>query len=160
MRVAVEFSQASRATYREFREANPSLDISYLQYQNIIYTFNYAYRDHALETGEKVKFPWGIGDFAITKYKPRQIKRHTVTGEDVINLPIDWKKTREQGTLIYHFNHHTEGFKFAWKWFKKSCRFKMSEIWTFKPSRISSRLIRHYINNGFQHNYSEWALTT
>lgn len=160
MRSAREYRQASKATYNRFVEENPSINITYTEYQNIIYAFNYAFRDYLLETGEKAKLPWGIGNFAISKRIPIREKTNPKTGEPVISLPVDWKKTRELGYKVYHLNTHTEGYKFRVKWFISSARFKMCEIWTFKPNRITSRLINHYIRKDppSQHRYQEWHL--
>ena len=109
-----------------------------------------------LETGEKVKLPCGIGDFAINKKK--RVRTTMVDGKEYINLPIDWKKTREKGKYIYNFNYHTEGYYFGWKWFKRSCRFKFSDLWLFKPTRQNSRLINHYlkVDEKYQHIYATW----
>jgi hypothetical protein len=157
MRSKVDYSQTSRKTYDRFRDEHPEIKLSYLEFVNIIYTFNYGFRDYLLETGMKGKLPWGIGDFAVSKRKPRT-KKILEDGYELITLPIDWVKTRAAGKKIYHFNRHTEGFKFRIKWFIKSSRFLNSEIWSFKPSRITSRLITHYINQGHQHRYYEWDL--
>lgn len=157
MRTAVEYSQTSKSTYKQFCTEHPEIDIEYLDFINIIYSFNYAFRDYLLETGMKGKLPWGIGDFAVSKRKPKT-KKLLDNGYEIINLPIDWAKTRKHGKRIYHMNAHTEGFKFRIKWFKKSPRFTYSEIWNFKPSRVTSRLIKHYIIEGHQHRYYEWDL--
>lgn len=155
MRTAVEYSQTSKSTYNQFCEEHPEISISYLEFINIVYSFNYAFRDYLLETGMKGKLPWGIGDFAVSKRRPKRYK-NLPNGDTIVNLPIDWKKTKQHGKKIYHMNAHTEGFKFRIKWFKKSPRFTYSEIWNFKPSRVTSRLIKHYIDKGHQHRYYEW----
>jgi hypothetical protein len=154
-RVSVEYSQTSRSTYKLFCKEHKELKLSYLEFVNIIYTFNYGFRDYLLETGMKGKLPWGIGDFAISKRRPKQ-KKILEDGYELICLPVDWKKTREHGKKIYHLNTHSEGFKFRIKWFHNSVRFIFSEIWNFKPSRVTSRLIKHYITQGHQHRYYEW----
>jgi len=159
MRSKRDYRQASKDTYKRWKKANPEIEITYLQFQNIIYAFNYAFRDYLLETGERAKLPWGIGDFAIQKTRPRKFKTN-VRGEEVIGLPVDWKKSKELGKKVYHLNRHTDGFKFSVKWFIPTARFKYSDIWMFKPNRITSRLINHYIKKdpSNQHKYQEWHL--
>jgi len=78
--------------------------------------------------------------------------------KEFVNLPIDWKKTREKGKRIYNFNFHTEGYFFGWMWFKDSARLKHTELWYFKPSRTTSRMLSHYLktNDRYQHIYCEW----
>ena len=151
------FRTSSREVFKKFQEKHPEETVSYTEWCNILYTFNYAFRDYCLETGHKIKFPYGFGEFCITKYKPKRFKI-TPQGQEVIGLPVDWKRTREVGKKIYHMNFSTEGFKFRWYWDNRQARFAKAEIWSFKPSRVSSRLIKHYIEQDYQHKYLQWKL--
>lgn len=155
MRVAREYRQVSRANYELFCREKPNIKLSFLEWSNIIYSFNYGMRDYALETGEIIKFPWGLGELAISKKKTKKFMTDP-TGTERVNLAVDWAKTRKLGKRVYHLNHHTNGFKFKWKWFPRSARFKQHRLWVFKPSRVSSRLITHYINQKYSHKYREW----
>jgi nucleoid DNA-binding protein len=158
MRKAVEWRSASRDNYKSFCKANPDIKLSYTEWSIIVYTFNEAFRDHILETGDKIKLPYGFGEFSINKKKRRKMKSNGQ--KEFINLPVDWKKTKEKKKIIYNFNYHTEGFFFGWQWFKDPARFKFSDLWYFKPSRLSSRLINHYIKTDekYQHIYREWNI--
>jgi len=99
----------------------------------------------------------GLGSFSVNK-KKRKTKKMNKEGREFINLPIDWVKTKQKGRVIYNFNYHTEGFFFGWIWFKKEARFDFCSLWRFKPSRVSSRMIAHYIkaNPKQQHIYKQW----
>lgn len=154
-RSTCDWRMAGRHLYKQWCEEHPEHPISYTEFQNIIYGFNEGFRDYLFETGLIGKLPWGFGDFAISKRKP-QIKKTLKDGKEVVCLPVDWKKSKQYGRKMYHLNSYTEGFKFRIKWMIKTRRFKHSEVWTFKPSRISSRLLRHYIEKGYQHKYYEW----
>lgn len=156
MRVKVDWRSASKENYNHFCKKHPNIHLSFDEWKLIIYTFNEGFKEYVLETGEKAKMPFGFGEFAINKKKRRKIKG--VDGKEFINLPIDWKKTKEKGKRIYNFNFHTEGYFFGWLWFKKTTRFRHSSLWYFKPSRSTSRLLSHYINadNKYQHLYMEW----
>jgi hypothetical protein len=155
-RLKMQWRSSSRKNYNDFCKKHPSIVLSYDQWINIIYVFNESFRDYILETGERAKLPFGFGEFSIRKKKRQKIAIHD--GIEYINLPIDWKKTREKGKVIYNFNYHTEGYFFGWIWFKHTARFKFTELWYFKPTRISSRLICHYlnINEKYQNLYQEW----
>lgn len=146
---------ASKENYEKFCNAHPKIHLNFLEWSNIIYSFNYGIRDYALETGDVVKFPWGLGELAISKKKTKKFK--TFEGTEYINLHIDWAKTKKAGKRIYHFNHHTDGFNFKWKYFAHTARFKYHKLWVFKPSRISSRLIAHYIREGYSKKYKQWG---
>jgi nucleoid DNA-binding protein len=155
-RTTVEWRSTSKQSYEDFCKLHSSIKLTIDAWKEIIYTFNESFRDYILETGEKAKLPYGFGDIAISKRKRKRTK--IIHGEEFINLPIDWKKTREKGKTIYNFNYHTDGYFFGWVWFKKTSRIKNSTLWYFKPTRASSRLLAHYINvnSTYQQIYKEW----
>jgi hypothetical protein len=155
MRVKVDWRSASVENYKSFCKKNPSIKLTFDDWRNIIYSFNEAFRNYILETGEKAKLPFGFGEFSINKKKRRKKKG---LNDEFINLPIDWKKTKEKGKYIYNFNYHTEGFFFGWLWFKETSRLRNTKLWYFKPSRVTSRMLSHYIKTDekYQHMYHEW----
>jgi len=155
-RVSVEWRSSSKETYNSFCKKHPSIKLSFQEWKTIIYSFNEAYKEYILETGERAKLPFGFGEFGINKKKRKKIKN--IDGKEFINLPIDWQKTKEKGKVIYNFNYHTEGYFFGWMWFKDTARVKHLELWYFKPSRATSRLLAHYlkVEDKYQHIYKEW----
>lgn len=159
-RCSVQYRTGSKETYRRFCEENPKNTLSYNEWCNIVYTFSYNFRDYLLETGAKDKLPHGLGAFAISKKQSKRTVIIPETGEEKIGLPVDWAKTKKAGKYIYHFNFHTDGFRFKLKWFMYSARFFKADIWNFKPSRITSRMITHYLkeDSSYQHKYKEWHL--
>lgn len=155
MRVKVDWRSASRENYNSFCKLHPSMKLTFDEWRNIIYSFNDSFKNYILETGEKAKLPFGFGEFSINKKKRRKRKG---LNDEFLNLPIDWQKTREKGKRIYNFNFHTEGFFFGWMWFKQTARIKNIDLWYFKASRVTSRLLSHYIktDDKYQHMYHEW----
>lgn len=155
MRVKIDWRSASLENYKNFCKKHPTIKLTYDEWRNIIYSFNDAFKNYILETGEKAKLPFGFGEFSINKKKRRKKKG---LNDEFINLPIDWQKTKEKGKVIYNFNYHTEGFFFGWMWFKDTARFKNADLWYFKPSRTTSRILSHYLktNEKYQHIYREW----
>ena len=156
MRTKIDWRSSSRENYNNFCNKNPTIKITFDQWKNIIYLYNEYFKNYILETGEKARLPFGLGEFSINKKKRRKLK--TVDGKEVVNLPVDWKKTKEKGKRIYNFNYHTEGFFFGWMWFKESTRIRNIDLWYFKPSRATSRLLSHYIktDSKYQNIYCEW----
>jgi len=156
MRVKVDYRTASRDVYKLFCKTHKNISLSFDEWRNIIYTFNNAFREHILETGERVKLPAGLGEFSITKKKRRKVIEYK--GQQYINLPIDWKKTKEKRKVIYNFNYHTNGYCFGWIWFRHMARIKFTKLWYFKAARDTSRLINHYltVDENYQHKYCEW----
>jgi nucleoid DNA-binding protein len=156
-RTKIEWRSSSKDSYNNFCKKHPSIKLTYDEWRNILYTYNELFKKHILETGEKGKLPFGFGEFSINKKKRRKLKIN-VEGKEFVNLPIDWQKTKEKGKVIYNFNYHTEGYFFGWMWFKSTARFKHSDLWYFKPSRLTSRLLSHYLktDNKYQHIYNQW----
>lgn len=157
-RVAVQWRSVGRANYKDYCKKNPTMKVDFSTWKEIIYEFNQTFAEYILETGEIAKMPFGFGEFSIIKKKRVKIKTDPKTGREFINLPVDWKKTREKGKIIYQMNYHTEGYFFGWHWFKKTSRLKHTNLWYFKPSRLSSRLIAHYlkVDDKYQHMYKEY----
>lgn len=155
MRVKIDWRSASRENYKSFCKKHPSIKLTFDEWKNIVYAFNEEFKDYILETGEKAKLPFGFGEFSVNKKKRRKKKG---LNDEFVNLPVDWKKTREKGKIIYNFNYHTEGYFFGWMWFKETARLRNTELWYFKPCRNTSRLLSHYINTNekYQHLYREW----
>jgi nucleoid DNA-binding protein len=156
MRVKIEWRSSSRENYNAFCKKYPDIKVSFDEWKNIVYTFNESFKNYILETGERAKLPFGFGEFSINKKKRRKVKG--VDGKEFVNLPIDWQRTKERGKVIYNFNYHTEGYFFGWVWFKETARLKHTDLWYFKPTRTTSRILSHYIktDNKYQHIYREW----
>ncbi len=158
MRVRVDWRSSSKDNYKSFCKKNPTLKVPFEQWKGIIYGFNEYFKTYILETGDKARMPGGLGDFTITKKKRKKMKS-PIDGVEYVNLPVDWKKTKEKGKVIYNFNFHTEGYFFGWKWFKNTSRIRNTKLWYFKPSRVTSRLLSHYLNadKKYQHLYKQWT---
>ena len=157
MRTKIDWRSSSKENYNQFCKKNSAIKLTFDEWRNILYTYNESFKEYILETGEKAKLPYGFGEFSINKKKRRRLKNN-IDGKEFVNLPIDWQKTKEKGKVIYNFNYHTEGYFFGWMWFKPTARFKNSDLWYFKPSRLTSRLLSHYLKTSdkYQHIYNEW----
>ena len=155
MRIKIDWRSSSKENYKLFCKKHPSIKLTFDEWRNILYSFNESFKNYILETGEKARLPFGFGEFSINKKKRRKKKG---LNDEFVNLPIDWQKTKEKGKRIYNFNFHTEGYFFGWIWFKETTRIKNIDLWYFKPSRTTSRLLSHYIkaDDKYQHTYREW----
>ena len=156
MRTKIDWRSSSKENYNNFCRKHPTIKMTFDEWRNIIYQYNEHFKNYILETGEKARLPFGFGEFSINKKKRKKLK--TVDGKEMVNLPVDWKRSKEKGKIIYNFNYHTEGFFFGWMWFKESARLRNINLWYFKPSRTTSRLLSHYIKTDekYQHLYREW----
>jgi nucleoid DNA-binding protein len=157
-RTAIDWRSASKENYKDFCKKNPSIVLSFDDWRRIVYDFNESFKTYLLETGFKGRLPGGFGEFSITKKRRKKIKIDPKTGREFINLPVDWQKTKEKGKIVYNFNYHTEGYFFGWQWFKATARLKYIQFWYFKPTRVTSRLLAHYIKADpkYQDLYQNW----
>lgn len=161
MRIAVDWRSASKDQYSKFCKKNPHIKLTINEWRNILYGFNESFKNYILETGDKARLPSGFGEFSINKkIRKKRTNPRPGDGKTFMNLPIDWKRSKEKGKKIYIMNFHSEGYSFSWMWFKDSARLQMTNMWYFKPSRVTSRLLAHYIktDNKYQHLYKIWKI--
>lgn len=156
-RPTVQYRTASKENYKRFCIEYPEIRLSYKEWKDILYTYSEIYTDEVIETGNKVKFPLGFGNFAISKRKQKRTKEWN--GKTYINLPVDWKKSKELGKKTYIMNYHTDGYRYKWQWFKDSAYFHLSDLYVFQPSREVSRKLARILkdpDNTMRELYLEW----
>lgn len=161
MRQKIDFRSSSKAAYLAFKARYPREELSFTDYKKILLHFNSLLVEHILQTGEKVKLPFGLGELSVAKYKPRREKTFMdKSGQltTIPGLPINWEKTRQHGKIIYHMNSHTDGHKYRWKWFRTKARFAGSSCFSFRPGRVTSRKLAHYLKSDPQsyQKYRQW----
>lgn len=157
MRLKTDYRSVSRNVYNKFCSTYPDIKISFEKWKEIVYAFNYELRDYILNSGEKVRLPWGVGPVAINKKKSKKIKEFN--GKQYVNLPVNWKRTKEVGKTIYYTNSHTDGHRCKWMWFSKEAKFASSEIWNFRAYRKSSRKLKDLLfkpNSQHAQIYKNW----
>ena len=156
-RVKVDWRSYGKKEFKSFCLRFPQVKLTYTEWVNIQSTYGEIFKTHILETGEKAKLPNGMGHLSIVK-KKRKIKKGR--NDEFMNLPIDWKRTKEVGKRIYQMNYHTEGFFFGWQWFGKRARNTQPSLWFFKSTRVTSRILAHYlkIDSKYMNIYQEWNL--
>lgn len=162
MRTKIDYRSGSKSSYSEFCKRNPHVKISFDKYYEVINVCNKMFANEILETGNRLKLPFGFGDLSINKRKTAiKVKYLDDNKEEQerITLPIDWQKSREKGKHIYMLNDHTNGYRFKWLWFKHSAIFqKAKELWVFKPCRDISRRMASNLKKNYEYQeiYREW----
>lgn len=157
MRPKRDWKTGSKASYDEFKEDHKDIEIDFMTFKKVLYRFNDLIMNHLLETGARIRLPYGLGALAITKYKP--VKYREIEGVTYNNLPIDWKASREAGKLIRTLNLHTNGYKFYFAWFFRHARIKCSFIWKFSVSRTYSRKLASLLKDSsgkYKNIYYQW----
>lgn len=157
-RPKMEFRTASRENYDRFMAEHPGSTLTFKQFKDIIYLWNEYFMTSILETGDKIKIPYGFGYLSINKKKT---KRYFERGDEKFCiLPVDWKATKAEGKKVYILNNHTDGYRFKWFWFIADAKFKLANLWRFKPARKFSTLLHTYLTKKKDKNYvdiyNEW----
>lgn len=158
-RPIIPHRSGSKQEYEKFCQLHPKTKITFKQYKDIIYLWNRNFMTYILETGDRIKVPFGFGTMSINKKKSIRYFEKFSTGDRYCILPVDWKRTRLEGKKIYYLNNHTDGYRFKWFWFKTDAKIKFSEIWSFKPTRENSLLLFKYLTKKdkvYQDVYNEW----
>jgi len=133
------FNTASEIDYKLYKKYCKDQNIEpvdYRMYKKVLTTSNQILSEKVLD-GKRIKLPFGLSDVFINKYK-QEVKNQ----DGKVNLPIDWKRTKEFGKKIYHLNKHTDGFIFKWFWAKGDAKFKFKDLWSFKAVRKNTRAIQ------------------
>lgn len=154
-----QWRSSSKANYNEFLVRNSSSKITYDLFVKIIYAWNNALAKHILDTGVRIRIPYGLGLLTVTKYKPKKY-RISKKGEQIVNLPIDWLETKKQGKYVYHMNYETDGFNYYWYWNCYSSHIKTPSIWKLEMARVHSRSLASILKKPNSTNkflYKEWV---
>lgn len=150
-----EIRSASKDSYKAYKVKYPKSKLTFSKWKKLLYDFNDRLIRHALETGERIKLPYGIGPLQVMKRKQTAIYEHQ--GIKRVGLATDWLRSKELGYKVYHLNSHTDGYRYKWYWYPNQARFFKAHIWNFRPCRKVSRLLASYIkqeNSEYKHLYS------
>lgn len=157
MRPVYDSRTGSQQTWKRFKELK-QVNIPFEDYLKILHTFGELLMVHLLETGDRVRLPWGLGYFGVNKKKRKRIVID-VAGKKGFNLPVDWKTSKEVGKIVYHMNFHTDGYTYHWAWFPASSKIKGAHIWKVEPLRVFSRTLAAYLkkpDSPYKNLYKEW----
>lgn len=168
-RPIAEWRSGSKENWNALKKQNKKLKkYSLAEYNKVLYTFNQILIDYVLETGDIVRFPFGLGHLSINKYKKTKFIKQK-DGSEKINLNPDWKKTldlwkeceecKQQKKLVYHLNFHSDGFSYYWLWVLGSNMLQGS-IWKFELNRVHSRKLASLIlqpNTHYKHLYKSYS---
>lgn len=141
-----EIRTASRECFKEFKKLNPTIKITYKQYENCIRGINREYSKYIVETGIPVPLPQLNGTLVI-------LKKPIVRYRDGRAGPINWKATDAANALlkegepkvrIFHLNFHTDGYICEWFWVRNRYT-NHGDLWKFKPCKINQNLLTERI---------------
>lgn len=142
-----------RDSYRFYQKHNEAT-VSIKVYIDIILAF-LKFLVQKIHDGKDIKLPCELGTLGI---RGRKIKPKLDEKGEIVGLAPDWVKTKalwarnpkakEEKRLVYHFNEHSNGFRYKLVWFKKGVKFKHKSVYSFKFSRKNKRMINALVKQG------------
>lgn len=111
--------------------------VDYKTYSRLLKDINLTIRHKIVYESELFVIPYRIGEIYIHKFK----NHYGETNKK--NWKVDYKATKERGSVIYHGDPY--GYKF--KWSKKKAILNGKKWYSFKPCRKASRMIADAVNN-------------
>lgn len=162
-----EYRTGSKESFYKFRKSFPEIKVDLKQFNDVLKSHGRHFTEHILQTGDRLKFSFGLGYLTICGYK--KMKEITKNGKTINNLAVDWSQTlklwseceecKERKQLIRHLNHHTQGYNYYWRWTGVSM-IKLYFIWTFKLNREHSRKLNIYLKSTesqYKENYKSYT---
>ncbi len=118
---------------------NSPYAISKEEYADINKDFVLSMVDYMLYEAGTFKMPYRLGSLRIIKLKSSMGRKK--------RLSVDFNLTKKYGKTIYHFNEHSDGYKYMFKWDKRKAVVKHKSFYRFIPSRGNKRRLAHIIKN-------------
>lgn len=145
-----------------FKNHNYKINYNLHDFQAVIKTLNEYYIQYALDTGNFVLLPNGLGKFGVRKFK-RALR---MKSDGRLNLAVDWGEYKKTGQISYFTNQHTDGNSFRWIWVKDDCKLINPNehrnvnhtMYRFKTVNKAKEALTNYITNGG--NWEKFNYTT
>lgn len=121
--------------------------------------------DKMIHNGYEMIFPKKMGSLRIEKFKPimklnefgnldkRKLVPNFKACKDLWsklypNVDLsDIRKLHPDRPMIYHENKHTDGFRYRWRWDKRTCLNKIASIYKIDIARDNDRLLAKALKN-------------
>jgi hypothetical protein len=120
--------------------------ISKKEYRDICKEFINSIVDTALNNGQSIPLPYGLGDLRIRRsltIPPQGLEKANR------ELKIDWLETnklwkehpelKEKKQFVYFLNDHSDGWYAVWHWSKFNIRIKGKRAYSFEPCWTNKR---------------------
>lgn len=157
-RVKVDVRTAGKESYNKFCKENPSIKIDFKTWVKISEVWGKLFFEEMMETGLKLKLPYGFGALAVNKKKIKNFYVDKETGKQYSILPVDWTGHKPGDKLTYNFNYHSDGYRCNWLWFNYEALIFEADIWQFFAHRNHKRrLAYHLIHLNAIDRYSQWS---
>jgi len=136
--------KGTTSSYRLYRRTALEERVDITQYRDITNKY-LLYLVNKLKENGQVKLPLELGTIV---FEGKKIKIKFNEDGEVINLPVDWKLTKEfwnefpekkSKEYIYYDNDHTNGVRYKFKWKHLGNKLKFKRFYTFVSCRALKR---------------------
>lgn len=111
---------------RELRVEKEELKYSYARYREIMEDFFMECFKRMIHENFLFMMPYSLGTIAVKSFNGNRT--------NLKKRKIDWKKTKEYGTIVRHLNTHTFGYYFGIMWDKSYVRFRNNAYYVFRAT--------------------------
>lgn len=109
-------------------------DVDKQLFRGILERFFQELMDYMIDDGGEFRLPFRLGRIGVFKkrieYKFQNQLQH-----------VDWYSTLQLGKCVYHFNEHTDGFKYFFSWNREIVGIPNVQSYRFIPTRANKRIL-------------------
>lgn len=113
--------------------------ISKEEYRSIVSDFIKEMMNYVLYEAGTLKMPHRLGNIRVIKIDQRHKRKR--------RLSVDFYLTNRYGKTIYHYNEHSDGYKYMFKWDKRNSILPHKSFYRFIPTRRNKRTLAYIIKN-------------
>lgn len=122
-------------SYLDEVESNGYVTIEYPLFRKVLEDYFEYLRDSVIEEGRIMTLPGRFGNISVRKYEG-----------NISNIQYDYASSKLYGKPIWHFNDHTDGFRYKYYWNKsdlivKNCT-KYQMIFTRANKRRLAKILK------------------
>jgi len=123
-------------------------------YKEILRAFLKEVGEHMIQNNLEFKMPSRLGVLSVKKFKPSF--KTDGNGKLITRFPIDWKSTNDlwakkpelrKKKFIYHFNLHTDEYRYKFKYDKRTANYPCKNVYMFKFARPLKRELAANLKN-------------
>lgn len=136
--------------FKEFKKTqnkNSHFPVDYSLYKKLCAEFNKKVVEDILQDSGTFKVPHRLGEIRIQKKK--------MNFSQANKLKVDWKRTNELGTRVYHMNDHRDNYRYKWYWKKSKAIVKNKTAYSFTATRDNMRALAKILLNNRGIDYFE-----
>lgn len=130
--------------YKEYikdKEIGNPYNVTYKEFVDICSEFYKGIVDLMLEKNMEFKLPFRMGKTRVVKKKVNLKHKQA----------IDWESTVKYKKKIYHFNEHSNGYSYVFKWYKDGLLFNNYTFYRLVFTRTNKRRLAKLIKAGYDY---------